>query len=105
MTYSNDEERTLHEWSVRVTQALQILDLKMDHEKILEVAEKSSQSVTKSAGPISTFAVGYAAGLAARNGKRATNNEVQTASDTILELCESGTDGGQAHQGWTGTAQ
>lgn len=105
MTYSDDEARTLNEWSLRVTQALQILDLNMDQAKILEVAEKSSQSVSKSAGPISTFAVGYAAGMAARNGRRSANDTMKSAADVVLELCDRGTVGGPAHEGWSGTAQ
>lgn len=105
MTYSDDEERTLIEWSMRITQALQLLDLKMDQKKILEVAEKSSQSVTKSAGPISTFAMGYAAGLAARNGRKSGAEAARSAADVVLDLADGGAVGGPDRDGWTGTAQ
>lgn len=105
MAYSNDEEHDLDEWSMRVTQALQILDLKIDHAKLLEVAERSSRAATPSAGPISTFAVGYAAGLAAKSGKRSGDGAVQSAADVVLQLCDEGGSGGPAKQGWPDTGQ
>lgn len=105
MAYSKEEERDLDEWSMRVTQALQILDLKIDHAKLLEVAERSSRAATPSAGPISTFAVGYAAGIAARNGTRGGDDVVQSASETVLQLCEEGDAGGPAKHGWPDTGQ
>lgn len=105
MAYSNDEEPALNEWSMRVTQALQILDLKIDHARLLEVAEWSSRSATPSAGPVSTFAVGYAAGLAAQSGKRGPDGAVREASDVVLQLCDDGDSGGPAKQGWPDTGQ
>lgn len=104
MTESPSNERSLNEWSIRITQALQLLDFKVDPAQILELAEKSSRAVDKS-GPISTFVVGYAAGLSARGGKKASNEAVRSASDVVLRLCEDGTTGGPPSTGWADTAQ
>ncbi|WP_258190903.1 hypothetical protein [Arthrobacter sp. PAMC25284] len=45
MTLSREEASDLRQWSSRLIQALQILDLEVDHEKIIEVAEQSVRSV------------------------------------------------------------
>lgn len=105
MAHSNDEEHALDEWSMRLTQALQLLDLKIDHAKLLEVAERSSAAASPSAGPVSTFAVGYAAGMAARGGKGSGGAAVESASDVVLQLCDDGGSGGPAKQGWPDTGQ
>ena len=44
MTLSRDEDSSLRHWSSRLIQALQILDLEVDHEKIVQVADESRQS-------------------------------------------------------------
>src|SRR5215207_491240 len=88
------EERTLSDWSRRLTQALQILDLEVDHKLLVELAQKSEQSVSQNAGAISTFVVGYAAGLAAGNGQKGGAEATQAAADTALKLTADGTDGG-----------
>lgn len=105
MADSQNEERTLTEWSRRLTQALQILDLEVDTNEILRLAEKSSQSVSPSAGPLSTFMVGYAAGLAATSGKKSSDAAVRSALDVATQVAERGTDGRPESDGWTDTAQ
>ena len=64
MTLSRDEDSSLRHWSSRLIQALQILDLEVDHEKIVQVAEESVKAVGPHADAISAFIVGYAAGTA-----------------------------------------
>ncbi|HEY8294115.1 MAG TPA: hypothetical protein VIG41_02155 [Micrococcaceae bacterium] len=53
---------------------------------------------------MSTFVVGYAAGLKATAGKTASADAVATAAAVALQLAGDGT-GAQAGQGWTDTAQ
>ena len=40
MTLSRDEDSSLRHWSSRLIQALQILDLEVDHEKIVQVDQE-----------------------------------------------------------------
>jgi len=104
MTDSSDEELALVQWSRRLTQALQILDLEVDTQAILQLAEES-RSVSPSAGPISTFIVGFAAGQATNSGKRAVQSAVETAVKKVHGLVDDGTQGGPDSKGWVDTAQ
>ncbi|WP_035771057.1 DUF6457 domain-containing protein [Arthrobacter sp. Br18] len=105
MTVNIDaEEHELSEWSRKLTQALQILDLEVDHGKIVEVVERS-RSVSPNAGAISAFLVGYAAGSSPTRGRRGSDAAVQKASKTVLEIATQNPDDGQEKAGWTGSAQ
>ncbi|MET0989039.1 MAG: DUF6457 domain-containing protein [Glaciihabitans sp.] len=100
------EERALEEWSQRLTQALQILDLRIDHARLLELADKSTRTVGPTAGPISTFLVGYAAGLASTSGDREVAAAVDTATTTALLVVEHGiSERAPESDGWSDTAQ
>ncbi|MFJ7748512.1 DUF6457 domain-containing protein [Arthrobacter sp. NPDC097144] len=103
-TNPDTEERTLSEWSRRLTQALQILDLEVDHKTLVELADKSSRTVGNNAGPISTFLVGYAAGLSKTSGRKAADEAVQTAVETVSTLAETGLEGPD-QPGWKNSAQ
>ncbi|PRY68479.1 hypothetical protein B0I08_104181 [Glaciihabitans tibetensis] len=101
-----DEERALEEWSQRLTQALQILDLRVDNDLLLKLADEASRAVNPSAGPISTFIVGYAAGRAATSGEKEATAAVRTAAQTALLVVEHGvSDRAPASDGWSDTAQ
>jgi hypothetical protein len=105
---AHDDEARDHElaqWSRRLTQALQILDLDVDRQLVARLAQESARAVNPSAAPISALLVGYAAGLAAQNGEGTPNEAVQSAARTALQLCEHGVDGGPDSSGWTTTAQ
>lgn len=109
-TNPDTEERALSDWSRRLTQALQILDLEVDHKMLVELADKSSRTVGDHAGIISAFVVGYAAGLSKTSGRKAAEDAVRTAADTAFQLAESGTadqdgQGTQGTQGWKDSAQ
>lgn len=105
MTDHNDEDQALDQWSRRLTHALQILDFEMDQKLILRLAEESARSVNGSAAPISALIVGYAAGLAARDGKAGSRDAIQSAAEVALRLCEHGADGGTDSKGWATTGQ
>ncbi|KRE78631.1 DUF6457 domain-containing protein [Arthrobacter sp. Soil763] len=105
MTLPRDEDSALRHWSARLIQALQILDLEVDHEKIVEVAEESRKAVGPHADAISAFIVGFAAGTAATNGRKSTQEAVHAASDKVMELCEHGESGGPDEKGWAKRAQ
>ena len=109
MPANEDEMQILDQWSNRLAQALQILDLKVDHDLLLDLARKSADSVTHAAAPVTTFMVGYAAGLEAGTGsagtKEASTASVAKAADIAFQLCEDGHDSGPASKGWADTAQ
>ena len=100
------EERTLEEWSQRLTQALQILDLRVDLDLLQRLVDESDRAVDPSAGPVTTFFVGYAAGLAATSGEKEANAAVHTAAQTALLALEHGlSEQAPASDGWPDTAQ
>lgn len=98
------EERRLRDWSRRLTQALQILDLDVDVKMLVELGEKSGQTVSGNAGVVSAFVVGYAAGLTTTSGRKSAEESVQKAADTAFQLAETGLDGPD-QPGWKGSAQ
>jgi hypothetical protein len=104
MTEPDNQKRDLKRWTQRLTQALQLLDLEVDQDKVLELAKQTSAMAGGSAGPISTFIAGYAAGQSASSGK-ASGEAVSSALDMALRVSQDGTDGGQDKKGWAGTAQ
>ena len=114
MAVNDDEAQILDQWSHRLAQALQLLDLDFDRELILDLAGASARSVTHAAAPITALMVGYAAGLAAGSGSAGAGNAgakessaaaVAQAAGVALQLCEDGADGGPASSGWADTAQ
>jgi hypothetical protein len=105
MTLTRDEDSSLRHWSSRLIQALQILDLEVDHDKIVEVAEESVKAVGPHADAISAFIVGYAAGTASTNGRKSTQEAVHAAASKVIELCEHGEAGGPDEKGWAKRAQ
>ncbi|MET1064336.1 MAG: DUF6457 domain-containing protein [Arthrobacter sp.] len=105
MTLPRDEDSTLRHWSARLIQALQILDLEVDHEKIVQLADESLAAVGPHADAISAFIVGYAAGTASTDGRRSVHDAAEAASNKVIELCEHGEAGGPDEKGWAKRAQ
>lgn len=109
MAVTENETQVLDQWTNRLTQALQILDLKVDQELLLDLARKSADSVIHAAAPVTTFLVGYAAGLEAGTGsagsREASAASVAKAARVAFQLCDDGAEGGPAGKGWADTAQ
>ena len=104
MATPDDEERTLSEWSRTLAQALQILDLEVDHPRIVEVAERSSRNLTPHAGAVSAFMIGYAAGSVTTDGREEASAAVEKAVKTVLTVIQKDEET-KEEEGWTGTAQ
>lgn len=94
----------LDDLSRRLTQALQILDLDVDYPLLLGLAADTSRAVGPDGGPISTFLVGYAAGLTSTSDKRSVTDAVQRAVDVARQATRKTGDGG-IDDGWANTAQ
>jgi hypothetical protein len=104
MATPDDEERTLSEWSRTLAQALQVLDLEVDHPRIVELAERSARDVSPHAGAISAFMVGYAAGTVTTDGREETSAAVEKAANTVMTVLQKSEET-QEEKGWTGSAQ
>ena len=88
MATPDDEERTLSEWSRTLAQALQVLDLEVDHPRIVELARRSSGHTSPNAGAISAFMVGYAAGSVTTDGREEASAAVEKAAKTVLTIIQ-----------------
>ncbi|MCU1434073.1 MAG: molybdopterin-guanine dinucleotide biosynthesis protein [Pseudarthrobacter sp.] len=110
MPVDENEAQVLDQWTHRLAQALQILDLEVDQDILLDLARKSADSVIHAAAPVTTFLVGYAAGLdagtqGAAGSKASSAAAITKAADVASRLCEDGHDGGPAAKGWADTGQ
>ncbi len=104
MTTYDDDSRTLTEWSRTLSQALQILDLEVDHARILELTRRTSEYMSPEAAMVSAFMVGYAAGTVTTDGRDEASAAVEKAVSTVMTVIEKD-EQAQEKQGWTGTAQ
>ena len=104
MSSPDNDHRSLDDITRRLTQALQILDLEVDYPLLLGLAADTSRAVGPDAGPISTFLVGYAAGLTSTSGKQAATEAVERAVEVAKQATEKTGDGG-VEDGWAHTAQ
>ncbi|MEO5319168.1 DUF6457 domain-containing protein [Arthrobacter sp. CC3] len=102
MTANDNENQILDQWSHRLAQALQLLDLDFDRELILDLAGESARSVTHAAAPITALMVGYAAGLAAGTSAAGTSAAGTSAAGT--SAAGAGAAGASAAGTSTGTA-
>ena len=104
MSSPTDDARALDDLSRRLTQALQILDLEVDHALLLSLAEQATRAAGPGAGPISTFLVGYAAGMTSTDGTPESTAAVERAVGVARQATEKTGDGG-VDDGWAHTAQ
>ncbi|WP_022884071.1 DUF6457 domain-containing protein [Glaciibacter superstes] len=104
MTEREEEDQILTEWVRRLVDALQILELDVDQKAILGLAGKAAHSVLRPAAPLTTFVVGYAAGIAAGGGTD-PQAAVRKATDTALQLVKDGAENTPSDKGWTSTGQ
>lgn len=81
------EDELLRQWTQRVVEALDITGLEVDIQSVLGLAGRAAHSVVRPAAPLTTFVVGYAAGIAAASGALSSSAAVTAASDVALQLC------------------
>lgn len=104
MSNPSDDTRSLEDLSRRLTQALQVLDLDVDYKLLLDLAETTERAVGPAGGPISTFLVGYAAGMTTTDGKQESAAAVERAVGVARQATEQSGDG-NVENGWAHTAQ
>ncbi len=105
MTHNAVDEEILKQWTRRLSQALQILDLEMDNHVVLTVADEAANAVGPMAAPITTFVTGYAAGLAAATGSMSSQTAISRAADVVISLCQQPANENPDASGWLNTAQ
>ncbi|WP_104082133.1 DUF6457 domain-containing protein [Cryobacterium sp. Y11] len=105
MTHNAVDDEILKQWIRRVSQALQIVDLEVDNDLVLTVADDATHAVNPMAAPITTFMVGYAAGLAAANSAMPSRTAVARAVDVVTAVCRQPEKEHPDATGWVNTAQ
>jgi len=72
---------TLTEWTAQLCEALGVTDAEFESDAILDLARDAAHQIDRPAAPLTTFIVGYAAGL--RGGKP---NDIEDCIDIATEL-------------------
>ena len=105
MTHNAVDEEILKQWTRRLSQALQIVDLEVDNDLMLTVADEAAHAVNPMAAPVTTFMVGYAAGLAAANSAMTSGVAITRAVDVVIAVCQQPENEHPDETGWVNTAQ
>lgn len=94
MAATNGNGEELDQWSQRLSQALQILDLKVEPQEILGMFNRISSQASPGAGALAAFYVGYAAASDARadKGAKSSDEAVRDAVATAERVAGSGPD-------------
>jgi len=86
MTEPTETETLLAQWAKTVTEALEVSGLAVDVAAVLDLAADAAHAVIRPAAPLTTFIVGYAAGLAAAGGI-SPESAVREAMEVARRLC------------------
>lgn len=65
----DDRQKLLHDWTEKLLAAFEIEETKVNIDAVLALAGKAAHGVVRPAAPLTTFVVGYAAGLAVGSGQ------------------------------------
>jgi len=82
----SDTSTTLAIWSQQLVTALDVPELEVDVDAILDLAADAAHAILRPAAPLTTFVVGYAAGLAAATGANPAE-AVHSAIGVARQLC------------------
>lgn len=82
-----EEDEVLRQWCRTVADAAGVPDLEVDLKTVLGLAGRAAHSVMRPAAPLTTFVVGYAAGVAAGSGKATSDDAIAAAADIGFQLC------------------
>lgn len=86
MPEKHDDDALLEAWCLRLIDALELEGLTVDVQSVLGLAGRAAHAVARPAAPLTTFVVGYAAGLASA-GDTDGDAAIQAATATALRLC------------------
>lgn len=93
----DDRQKLLHEWTEKLLIAFEIDGTEVDIDALLALAGKAAHGVVRPAAPLTTFVVGYAAGLAVGSGQAEEQVAMRSAIAVADALCaETAPDGRSA---------
>ncbi len=81
------EDEALRQWCVKVAEATGVPELEVELKTVLGLAGRAAHAVMRPAAPLTTFIVGYAAGMAAGSGKASPTDAFTAAADAGFQLC------------------
>ncbi|MCC9175555.1 DUF6457 domain-containing protein [Arthrobacter sp. zg-Y179] len=90
------QQEQLEAWSGRLLQALELEGTPVDVSAVLDLAAAAAHSVVRPAAPLTTFIVGYAAGLAAGSGQAGDAVAMESAMAVATEQCRNAAAEGDA---------
>ncbi|SHH49305.1 hypothetical protein SAMN05443575_3995 [Jatrophihabitans endophyticus] len=79
-----DQPDVLDRWTVALAAALDLGDAPVPRQRLLDLARDAAHGVARPAAPLSTFLVGYAAGLRG-GGEAALADAIDTALGLLAE--------------------
>jgi hypothetical protein len=82
-----DQDAVLRSWCAELSRALG-LDAEVDIDAVLGLAGVAAHSIVRPAAPLTTYLVGYAAGLAAGRGDSDLGPEAETPTQIALRLAK-----------------
>ncbi|TYC97861.1 molybdopterin-guanine dinucleotide biosynthesis protein [Arthrobacter echini] len=83
----DDRQKLLHDWTEGLLAALELEGTEVDIDAVLGLAGRAAHSVVRPAAPLTTFVVGYAAGLAVGSGQAEEQVAMRSASAVADALC------------------
>ena len=83
----DEEAELLSLWTRRLTEALEIDGLTVDIDAVLGLAGEAAHAVMRPAAPLTTFVVGFAAGLAAAEDGVDADQSIAQAMTVARALC------------------
>lgn len=93
----DDRQKLLHDWTEKLLAAFEIQGTDVDIDAVLGLAGRAAHGVVRPAAPLTTFVVGYAAGLAAGSGQADEQVAMRSAMAVADALCaDAASEGGSA---------
>lgn len=89
MTETSEEDAKRHaveQWSRALAQQLQIDESELDIDTILAIAGRAAHTVVRPAAPVTTYLIGYAAGMADAASAADAGDAFREASKTTDEF-------------------
>lgn len=83
----DDRQKLLHDWTEKLLAAFEIDGTEVDIDAVLGLAGKAAHGVVRPAAPLTTFVVGYAAGLAVGSGQADEQLAMRSAMAVADALC------------------
>ncbi|WP_168796511.1 DUF6457 domain-containing protein [Arthrobacter echini] len=83
----DDRQKLLHDWTERLLAALELEGTAVDVDSVLGLAGRAAHSVVRPAAPLTTFVVGYAAGIAVGTGQAEEKVAMRSATAVADALC------------------